>query len=122
MDKTCKHFKLNVIAFERGKKSNDRKPRKKAHKSKRTKTRAHSANKKDQIKIRSEPFTQGAIELDVQTVCNYDGIIIKVRTVILGQNVDLRIDDDDNFGSNYTVTTCIARDRNDRESLTIIED
>ncbi|PIO64308.1 zona pellucida-like domain protein [Teladorsagia circumcincta] len=198
------------------------------------------------IKIRSEPFIPGAIELDVQTVCNYDGIIIKVfspvhisgevfprnahencsiaingteaqlkmlfssqscsisrngfvfenvivvkqnnlsempviteydklyriscdysnqttqmsatsvlqvknmgevsihpqgkipynpikmelrskrksevKTVILGQNVDLRIDDDDNFGSNYTVTSCIARDRNERESLTIIED
>ncbi|KAK6043615.1 hypothetical protein COOONC_18880, partial [Cooperia oncophora] len=46
----------------------------------------------------------------------------EMRTVILGQNVDLRIDDDDHFGSNYTISSCIARDRSERESITLIED
>ncbi|KAK5972308.1 ZP domain-containing protein, partial [Trichostrongylus colubriformis] len=44
------------------------------------------------------------------------------KTVILGQNVDLRIDDDDSFGSNYTVSSCVASDWNERESISLIED
>ncbi|KAK6043616.1 hypothetical protein COOONC_18879 [Cooperia oncophora] len=69
---------FNVIAFDRGKKSSDQKPKKKGRKSRKSKSKARAASKKSQVRIRSEPFIPGAIELDVQTVCNYDGIIIKV--------------------------------------------
>ncbi|VDO91164.1 unnamed protein product [Heligmosomoides polygyrus] len=45
----------------------------------------------------------------------------EVRNVILGQNVDLKIDDDSSFGSNYTVTNCVALDSNGRENITLID-
>uniref|UniRef100_A0A7I4YZM6 PAN domain protein n=1 Tax=Haemonchus contortus TaxID=6289 RepID=A0A7I4YZM6_HAECO len=77
-DSTCQHFKLNVITFPHEKRPNQKKVKSKSKQLGKRIGKAFAAHKKDQIKIRSEPFIPSAIELEVQTVCNYDGIIIKV--------------------------------------------
>ncbi|EPB76057.1 zona pellucida-like domain protein [Ancylostoma ceylanicum] len=44
--------------------------------------KAHSDSKKNQIKIRKEFFAEGGIELNVETICNYDSVVVKVTSPV----------------------------------------
>ncbi|CAJ0588248.1 unnamed protein product [Cylicocyclus nassatus] len=47
----------------------------------------------------------------------------ETKTVILGQSVDLKIEDTDNLiGTNFTVSKCVAKDAKGEDKITIIED
>ncbi|KAK6757577.1 hypothetical protein RB195_015411 [Necator americanus] len=78
----CRHFKLNAIRFEgtSKKKGDAKKKMRKSQNSSRAK--AFNGNRKSQIKIRKEPFSDGGIELTVETICNYDSILFKVTSPV----------------------------------------
>ncbi|KIH66614.1 hypothetical protein ANCDUO_03059 [Ancylostoma duodenale] len=81
----CRYFKLNAIRFAgKSKKKGEarRKPLKSEHP---LRAKVHSDSKKSQIKIRREPFVEGGIDLNVETICNYDSVVVKVG--LLYENV-----------------------------------
>ncbi|EYC00392.1 hypothetical protein Y032_0116g599 [Ancylostoma ceylanicum] len=78
----CRHFRLNAIRFE-GKLKRKGEARKKPSKSRHPlRAKAHSDSKKNQIKIRKEFFAEGGIELNVETICNYDSVVVKVTSPV----------------------------------------
>ncbi|RCN49163.1 hypothetical protein ANCCAN_04736 [Ancylostoma caninum] len=47
----------------------------------------------------------------------------EVKTVILGQDVDLTIEDEDNIiGNNFTISNCVANGMGSHDNITLIED
>ncbi|KAL6744280.1 hypothetical protein Aduo_017230 [Ancylostoma duodenale] len=78
----CRYFNLNAIRFAgKSKKKGEarRKPLKSEHP---LRAKVHSDSKKSQIKIRREPFVEGGIDLNVETICNYDSVVVKVTSPV----------------------------------------
>ncbi|WKY12282.1 hypothetical protein Q1695_003674 [Nippostrongylus brasiliensis] len=75
----CRHFELKVITFDKIK---PEKKKKKKSKKLQKPAKAHAASKMKQVKIVKQPIDTGAFEMKLETVCNYDSIIIKVLSPV----------------------------------------